>query len=125
MAATVGTLLIAEPGCKLVSVLKPWLLHQGFEVKAVEDMKGLLMTLQCENVRALVLDVCLAESMDYEAISIIKGLCRNLPIIVTTESNNPEQESSVRQKGIFYYHVKSFGLDELVLAIANAMMRPH
>lgn len=54
------------------------------------------------------------------AISIIKGLCRNMPIIVTTEENNPEQESSIRQKGIFYYHVTSFGMDELVLAISNA-----
>jgi hypothetical protein len=25
--------------------------------------------------------------------------------------------------GIFYYHVKSFGMDELILAISNAMTR--
>jgi hypothetical protein len=42
---------------------------------------------------------------------------------MTTDENNPELESSIRQKGIFYYHVKSFGMDELMLAINNAMAR--
>ncbi len=51
--------------------------------------------------------------MGYEAISIIKGLDRKLPIIITADENNPEQESRIRHKGIFYYHVNSFGLDEL------------
>ncbi len=35
----------------------------------------------------------------------------------------PELESRIRQQGIFYYHVKSFGPDELMLAISNAMER--
>ena len=59
----------------------------------------------------------------YEAISIIKGLSHNLPIIITADENNPELEGRIRQRGIFYYHVKSFGPDELILAISNAMER--
>ncbi|MEJ2364197.1 MAG: response regulator [Deltaproteobacteria bacterium] len=69
------------------------------------------------------MDVCLPEEMGCEAISIIKSMQNKLPIIITTEENNPELESSVRQMGIFYYHVKSFGMDELMLAISNAMAR--
>jgi DNA-binding NarL/FixJ family response regulator len=69
------------------------------------------------------MDAHLPEDMGYEAISIIKGLHRKLPIIITADENNPEQESQIRQKGIFYYHVNSFGLDELILAISNALMR--
>ena len=71
----------------------------------------------------LVLDACLPEEIGFETISIIKGLCHHLPIIVTAEENNPELESRIRQQGIFYYHVKSFGPDELMLAISNAMER--
>ena len=52
-----------------------------------------------------------------------KGLDRKLPIIITADENNPEQESRIRQQGIFYYHVNSFGLDDLILAISNAMVR--
>jgi len=115
--------MIAESGCRLAKALDPWLVDKKYEVKVVDTFKDALMTLQNEKVDALVMDVCLAESMGYEAISILKGASRNLPIIITTEQNNPEQESSIRQKGIFYYHVRSFGMDELILAISNAMTR--
>jgi DNA-binding NtrC family response regulator len=118
-----GLVLIAERGCGLAQGLKPWAAEQGHLCKAVDNIKDVLMTLQTEKVNVLVMDAGLPEAMGYEAISIIKGLHRKLPIIVTAEENNPEQESRIRQQGIFYYHVKSFGLDELILAISNAMMR--
>jgi DNA-binding NtrC family response regulator len=123
MVGRCQTLMIAEPGCILAKALDPWLADTGYEVKAVDTFKDALMTLQNEKVDALVMDVCLVEGMGYEAISILKGVCRHLPIIITTEQNNPEQESSIRQKGIFYYHVRSFGMDELILAISNALKR--
>lgn len=118
-----GTLLIGEPGCKLATELDPWVVDQGYKVRAVENIKDVFLTLQCEKINVLVMDVCLPEEMGCEAISIIKSMYRNLPIIVTTDENNPELESSVRQTGIFYYHVKSFGMDELILAISSAMAR--
>ena len=118
-----GTLLIAERGFGLAQGLSSWLEEQGQRFKTVDNLKDVLMTLQNEKVSVLVMDVCLPDPMGYEAISIIKGLDRKLPIIITADENNPEQESRIRQKGIFYYHVNSFGMDELILAISNAMMR--
>ncbi len=123
MTEKCGTLLIAERGCSLAQGLDSWLKDQGYRVKAVDNLKDVLMTIQNEKVNVLVMDVCLPEPMGYEAISIIKGLDRKLPIIITAEENNPEQESQIRQKGIFYYHVNSFGLVELIMAISNAMER--
>ena len=116
-------LLIAERGSELARSLSSWLAAQGHQCKAVDNIKDLLMTLQNEKINVLVMDAKLPEEMGYEAISIIKGLHRKLPIIITAEENNPEQESRIRQKGIFYYHVNSFGMDELILAISNAMVR--
>ena len=121
--ADCGTLLIGEPGCKLATELDPWVVDKGYKVRAVENIKDVFLTLQDEKINVLVMDVCLPEEMGCEAISIIKSMYRNLPIIVTTDENNPELESSVRQVGIFYYHVKSFGMDELILAISSAMAR--
>jgi DNA-binding NtrC family response regulator len=118
-----GTLLIAEQGGELAQGLNSWLLEQGHAFKKVDNIKDVLMTIQNEKVKVLVMDVRLPDPMGYEAISIIKGLDRKLPIIITTAENNPKQEIQVRQKGIFYYHVNSFGMDELILAICNAMVR--
>jgi len=118
-----GTLLIAERGCGLAQSLNFWVTEQGHRLKSVDNIKDLLMTLQHEKVHVLVMDACLPEELGYEAISIIKGLDRKLPIIITADQNNPEQESRIRQQGIFYYHVNSFGMDDLILAISNAMVR--
>ena len=118
-----GTLLIAERGGALSQNLDFWITDQGHRLKAVDNIKDLLMTLQSEKINVLVMDVRLPEDLGYEAISIIKGLDRKLPIIITADENNPEQESRIRHQGIFYYHVNSFGLDDLILAISNAMVR--
>jgi two-component system, OmpR family, phosphate regulon response regulator OmpR len=123
MMEKLGTLLIAERGVALSQNLDFWITEQGHRLKAVDNIKDLLMTLQNEKINVLVMDVRLPEDLGYEAISIIKGLDRRLPIIVTADENNPEQESRIRQQGIFYYHVNSFGLDDLILAISNAMVR--
>ena len=117
------TLLIAEPDKDLSTTLVPWLSEKGYTVKIVDSIKDVLITVQGEKIHALVMDVCLPANMGTEVISIIKSLRRDLPIIVTTDENNPELESSIRQKGIFYYHVKSFVMDELMLAKNNAMAR--
>lgn len=123
MGEKCGRLLIAERGAGLAQDLSTWLAEQGHHCKTVDNIKDVLMTLQNEKINVLVMDVNLPEGMGYEAISIIKGLHRKLPIIITADENNPEQESRIRQRGIFYYHVNSFGLDELILAISNAMVR--
>jgi two-component system, OmpR family, phosphate regulon response regulator OmpR len=118
-----GTLLIAAQGEALAHNLDFWITEQGHRLKAVNNLKDLLMTLQSEKINVLVMDARLPEEMGYEAISIIKGLDRKLPIIICADENNPEQESRIRHQGIFYYHVNSFGLDDLILAISNAMVR--
>ena len=123
MTEKCGTLLIAQRGYDLAQDLCSWLEAQGHQYKTVDNLKDVLMTIQNEKVNVLVMDVRLPEPMGYEAISIIKGLDRKLPIIITANENNPEQEGRIRQKGIFYYHVNSFGMDELILAISNAMVR--
>ncbi len=118
-----GTLLIAQRGCELAQDLDSWLKEQGHRCKTVASIKDVLMTLQNEKINVLVMDASLPEELGYEAISIIKGLDRKLPIIITAARNNLEQESRIRKMGIFYYHVESFGLDELILAISNALVR--
>jgi DNA-binding NtrC family response regulator len=123
MTEKCSTLLIAEPGCELAQDLKFWLMEHGHRLKTVDNLKDVLITIQNEKVDVLVMDVRLPEHMGYEAISIIKGLDKKLPIIITADENNPEQESLIRQKGIFYYHVNSFGIVELIMAISNAIVR--
>ena len=58
-----------------------------------------------------------------EVVPIVKGFYPELPIIMTSAANTQELEKAILQHKVFYYHVKSFGNDELVLAVRNAVER--
>ena len=119
------TIIIAEPVNTLSSELRPFLTQQGFNTIQVKTLKETLLTLQSEVVDVLVLDVVLLGE-DCGFISIIKGIDENLSIIICAEINTPEFESKIRQQRIFFYHIKSFGTQDLEMAISNAINRtPH
>jgi DNA-binding NtrC family response regulator len=58
-----------------------------------------------------------------EVVPIVKGFNPGMPIIMTSDANTPKLESTILHHKIFYYHIKSFGNDELVLAVRNAVER--
>ena len=119
------TILIAEPTEMLSLELHPFLVDIGFKTIQGRTLKETLLTLQNQIVDVLVLDAALLGE-DCGLISIIKGIEQNLPIILCAETNTPEFEGKVRQQRIFYYHIKSFGIQDLEMAISNAInYSPH
>ena len=114
------TILIAEPREALSSELQPFLTDMGFAAIKAKSLKETLLTLQSQRVDVLVLDAALLEQ-DCGFISIIRGIEEDLPIIICAETNTPEFESKVRQQRIFFYHIKSFGTQDLEMAISNAI----
>ena len=106
------TVLIAEPMENIASQLGPFLTTREFTTIQVRTLKETLLTLQTQRVHVLVLDADLLQE-DCGFISIIKGMEPELPIIISAETNTPEFEAKVRQERIFYYHIKSFGTQEL------------
>jgi len=118
-------ILIAEPTESLSSKLKSFLTDLGISMIQQKTLKETLMTLQDRSVDVLLLDSNLLEE-DCGFITVIKGIAENLRIIVCAETNTPEFESSARQQRIFYYHIKSFGTQDLEMAISNAInYSPH
>ncbi len=114
------TILIAERTGKTPKKLESFAQAQGYEMLKANNLKDVLLTLQKNRIDSLVLDAALLEK-DCGFISVIKGIEKNLPIIVCAEKNTPELESEIRKYQIFYYHIKSFGIEDLVMAIANAV----
>ena len=114
------TILFAEPVETTSLELKSLLAERGERPVFAKTLKETLLTLQSEPVDVLVLDAALLEE-DCGFISVIRGIEKELPIIVCAETNTPEMESKIRQQRIFYYHIKSFGTQDLVMAISNAV----
>ena len=115
--------MIADGDKNSLEVTCDLLLQEGYRVEKTTRLNDVFRGLQREKIDVLILDVQMPEMKGYEAIPVIKGMAPNLPIIMTAAENSPELESQVRHEGIFYYHVKAFGFEELKLAVENAVKK--
>lgn len=114
------TILIAEPDEALSKNLEAFSKQKRFTLLKTGNLKETLLTLQGQRVDVLVLHAVLLEK-DCEFISVIKGMERDLPVIICADANTAELESRIRKQGIFYYHIQSFGIEDLEMAISNAV----
>lgn len=119
----VAKILVVDGDKNCLEATHALLIEQGYRVEKACRLADAFHCLQREKMDVLILDVQMPEIKSYEAIPLIKGIDPNLPIIMTAEENSPELESQVRHYGIFYYHLKSFGFDELKLAVENAIRK--
>jgi DNA-binding NtrC family response regulator len=117
----VEKILIVEPDEQLTKRLHPFFRKERFLTKTVKRLSEAIRNIQQEHVSVLILDVDVHDMTWDDAVPIIKGLDPSLPIIITAAQNTPELEANVLRQKVFYYHVKSFGTEELALAIRNAM----
>jgi len=79
-------------------------------------------------VQEMRFDVIVAEAnlkgMKVEKmIRILKGLDPKVKIIIRSGSNSRFLESRIRQEKVYYYHLDSFGIEELEMAVANALAK--
>ena len=75
------TILIAEPAEAFSGNLEAFSKDKGFALLKTGNLKETLLTLQEQRVDVLVLDAILLEE-DYGFICVIKGMERDLPVII-------------------------------------------
>lgn len=80
---------------------------------------------RAQNARfdVIVLDANIKGIPIEQAIHILRDIDPGVKIIVKTKENSKELEAKVRQEKIFYYHLESFGTEDLRLAIRSALAR--
>jgi len=113
--------LIVEPDQHMSEKLYQIFRKERFVVSLTERVSEAIRKIQEEHFSVLILDVGVKDMDWSEAIPIVKGLDAHLPIIMTSNHNTPELEASILKHRAFYYHVKSFGTDDLILAVRNAI----
>lgn len=116
-------IVVADGNKSSLEATHALLFQEGYHVEKALRLNDVFQCLQSEKIDVLVLDVHMPEMKGYEAIPLIRGIAPNLPIIITADENSPELESQVRHHRVFYYHVKSFGLEELKLVVENAIKK--
>jgi len=114
--------LIADPKMALPDELSTFFQKRDITIIGVANMKETLLTLQKDAVDVMILGSSMLGE-DCSLIPIVKGIQHSIPIIVCADVNSPELERCARQKGIFFYHIKSFGNQDLEMAIEGALQK--
>ncbi|MGB8952192.1 MAG: response regulator [Candidatus Aminicenantales bacterium] len=120
MAEKEKRILVIDPNSNVRRELAAFLKQENYYVETGKNLSEAIKKIPQGYFDCLVLDVDLPEMKGYEAVSIIKNLDPKLRIIMTTEKNTKRLEAKVREQDIFFYFIKSFGKEELKLAIRNA-----
>lgn len=115
-------ILIVDPDPKERRELACQLEQEFYDIDTGKNLTEALKKISEGNYDCLLLDVDLPEMKGYEAVPIIKSLDPKLKIIMMTKKNSKKLEAKVREQDIFFYFIKSFGLEELKLAIKNAFI---
>lgn len=115
-------ILIIEPNCTERTVLAAFLRGEDYHVETGKSLPDAINKISANGYDCMIMDVNLPEMKGYEAVSIIKNIDPKIKIIMTTNKNSKSLEAKVREQDVFFYFIKSFGKEELKLAIQNALL---
>ncbi len=113
-------ILIIDPDPKERRNLIQSLQDEPYLIDTGKNLSEAIKKVSQAGYDCLVMDINLPEMKGYEAVPVLKSLDPKLKIIITTRKNTKHLEARVREQDIFYYFIKSFGIQELKLAIKSA-----
>ena len=120
MAEIERNILIIDPDRTDRTIMAAFLKSENFDVETAKGLADALMKIRGGCFECLIIDVDLPEIKGYEAVSIIKSINPEIRVIMTAKKNTKSLEAKVREQDIFFYYIKSFGKEELKMAINNA-----
>jgi CheY-like chemotaxis protein len=91
--------------------------RQRYETEIAGSVAEAIERMQTISYHCIIMDVNLPEMAGYEAVSLLKTIDNITPIIITADENTPDLEANVREQDIYYYHIRAFGEDDLILAV--------
>ena len=101
--------------------LGAFLQNQNIDCEQVSDVFTGIRRVQERHYDIILLDTGLGDVQIKQTIRLLKGCDPNARIIVQTRNNSRDLESAIRAEQVFYYHIQSFGLEDLTTAIQSAL----
>jgi DNA-binding NtrC family response regulator len=114
-------LFIVDPGKSNIVSLAGFLSEKDIAFETISDPMAGIQRAQEQHFDVFVLDADLKRIRIECAIRILKGCNPFARIIVQADSNSRRLEAKIRKEQIYYYHLNSFGVKELALAVFTAL----
>lgn len=118
---TMNCLIIADIPNSPDKELETFLNNQNIDCEKVSDVFTGLRRVQEGHYDIILLDTGLGDMQIKQTLRLLKGCDPDARIIVQTRNNSRDLESAIRAEQVFYYHIHSFGLEDLTTAIQSAL----
>ena len=122
---TPGTVLIAEDDAGIRTVLARALKREGYDVRAMATVGELVETARGGEGDIAISDVVLPDGSGLDAVSRLKTLRPDLPVIVTSAQNTFMTAITATERGAYEYLPKPFDIDEIVSLVARGLAEPR
>lgn len=123
MKDEIRPILIVDPDPLFAGKLRAMLSASGYDVDTAEGISQAAQMLKDVDFDCVIMDEDLPEMKGHDAVSVVKAISPEVPIIMTATRNSREQEARIRREDVFFYHVKAFGIRELQMAVRNAFRK--
>ncbi|MBL7197396.1 MAG: response regulator [Candidatus Omnitrophica bacterium] len=117
------TILIADSDNAIKLSLSMFLTREGYKVQTAKIFSEVIQKVQNIGVDVLIMDVELSGIKGYEIVPILKKMDPKLPIIIMSNDSSLELAKKVRETEIFFYAIKPLDLEEIKLAVQDALKR--
>lgn len=115
--------LILDPDPVFVEEVRMMLSSCGCEIDAAARIGEAVERLKDASFGCVIIDEDLREIKGHDAVPVLKAVSPDTPVIVTAARNSMELEARIRRQDVFFYHVKTFDMEELRMAVENALTR--
>ncbi|UCH10706.1 MAG: response regulator [Fidelibacterota bacterium] len=112
-------ILIVDSDTDAVQECSSLLANEGYLVDTCRCITHAVQIIEGTRIDCVIMAVELEDIKGYDAVGIIKAINPSIEVILTARNNTKELEARVRAQDIFYYHIKSFTSDELIMAVNN------
>ena len=119
--ATERTLLIVEDDTRLGTSMQRFLAGQGYQASVVGSQAEALLCISNCRPRAAIVDIHLPDGSGFTVIEALRGNGCNVPVIVVTADDAPENRKRARQLGVRAFLTKPVQPHELLGEIRAAL----
>jgi DNA-binding NtrC family response regulator len=112
--------LILDPDPVFRRKLGLILSDEGLAVETATGIADAVEKLKNIDFGCVIADEDLPEMKGHDAVPVLRAVSSDTPIIITVGQNTLEIETRVRREDVFFYHVKSFDVHELTVAVRDA-----
>ncbi len=120
-----ATILVADDEAKMRKILTLALMEEGHEILEAKDGEEALEIIQKTSLSLVITDLRMPGGGGMAVLNAVKGIPHYIPVIILTAYGTIENAVEALKNGAHDYLLKPCDLDEIKIAVRNALQIQH